>query len=87
MKNPFLIIESEATKLKENHTYFYQIQMQLALTKMDFCYFYIWGPKESKMLKVYKNETFWNTHKEEAKQFAKMVLVPELMANFYRKFK
>lgn len=83
IKNSFLKEDNGEIGLNLNHSYYYQVQMQLALKETTLCYFYIWGPKERQILKIYKNSEFWNHNSKKANLFAKMVIVPELMANYY----
>lgn len=85
IKNAYLKYENNEYNLDKNHTYYYQIQMQMALLGNDYCYFYVWGKKESCCLKIPKDTVFWNEKTQIANKFVYNVIVPELMANYYTK--
>jgi len=38
-------IVSENLILKKNHQYYFQVQGQLHITKINVCYFVVWTPK------------------------------------------
>lgn len=45
-------------KLKENHQYFYQIQMQLLLCEAKFGDFVVWSPNEYHIERIYINNAW-----------------------------
>ena len=60
-------------ELKQSHQYYHQIQLQLLVTKRDFCDFLIWTPAETAIQRVSvdsswrssnppKLEAFWSDH-------------------------
>ena len=46
-KNFYLSAASGEIKLDENHAYYYQVQMQLALSAQERCFFVVWSPTEA----------------------------------------
>lgn len=58
-KNFYLDAKKGKIVLKENHQYYYQIQMQLALSKTDRCFLVVWSAKELIHLEVKPNPQFW----------------------------
>lgn len=72
--------------MNRNHAYFYQVQIQMAVCHVDFCYFYIWSDKiQIPPLKIPFEPTFWREKSVKAFRFAKNVIIPELMNSFYTK--
>lgn len=64
--------------LKESHYIYHQIQMQLAVTRLKWCYLLLWTPSGMLTLKVLFNEKFWMTIKIKLLEFHSHYLVPEL---------
>jgi len=46
-------------KMDWNHRYFYQVQGQLNITKLEYCIFAVWTPKSMKILRIDKDNIFW----------------------------
>ena len=47
-------------KLDRNHSYFYQIQIQLGVCKLEYAYFVIWTTNDMHFEKIAFNEQFWD---------------------------
>ena len=45
--------------MKENHAYFDQIQGQMAITKRNWCYFYVYTQKGQYIEKIDFNQAYW----------------------------
>jgi len=45
--------------MNRNHRFFYQVQGQLNITERDYCVFTVWTPKSLKMMRVKRDELFW----------------------------
>lgn len=58
--------------------YYYQIQMQMAITEKSTCYLVVWTKQNLEIIKVPFNESFWE-EKKEAENFFYQVLLPELI--------
>lgn len=86
-RNSFLQTVNGQLSLKTDHAYYYQIQMQLALTEKKLCYLVIWTKKNFELIKVQFNEIFWSEKQREAKDFFQKVLLPELLGKFYTREK
>lgn len=71
------------SRLSENHAYYYQIQMQLGITRLGYCDFVVWNKNKFIMEQIYLNETFWETESKTASMFFYNVIVPELLGKFY----
>lgn len=69
--------------LLENHPYFYQIQMQLAITKVKYCDFVVWNSESFIRKRIYLNEAFREEKSLKAINFFKKVLLPELLGRYF----
>lgn len=85
LKDPYILRENDSYKVNRYHSYFYQVQMQMAVCGVQFCYFYVWSPRIQIRLKVPFDAVFWQENSVKAFRFAKNVIVPELMNSFYTK--
>lgn len=77
------LIPGDQTVLDKKHKYFYQIQMQMALSKTKFCYFIMWSPKDFFVEKVNFDSNFWQEKSAKALLFHREVILPELLAKYY----
>lgn len=55
----FEISGGETLKLKENHSYFYQIQGQLRIARKEFCYFVVFTHSDLHVEKIYYDPAFF----------------------------
>lgn len=85
LKDPFIEVVNGTYCLKNDHEYYYELQMQMALGKCNFSYFYIWSPRFRITNKVYFDSLFWTENSVGALKFAKEVLSIELMSSFFTK--
>lgn len=69
--------------MNSSHMYYYQVQMQMAITKTTSCFFGIWAPHQFYLIQVKFNSTFWTEKSKLALLFHQKVVLPELMAKFY----
>lgn len=76
-------------EFKEDHEYYYQVQMLIFVTNSDFCDFVVWQPPPSAAIvkRVFKNEPFWQEKYAKASDIFQKVLLPELLGNYYSKKK
>ncbi|CAG2189629.1 unnamed protein product [Mytilus edulis] len=56
-------------KLKKNDNYHYQIQMQMAVTGLDWCDFFVWLENDSHLETVYFDSEFWEATKDKLDLF------------------
>lgn len=59
-----LHIQDGELKLKKNDNYHYQIQMQMAVSGLSWCDFFVWLENESHLETVYFDENFWQKAKD-----------------------
>lgn len=65
--------------LPESHTYYYQIQGQLAITDRDWCDLFVWSPSDHVTIRVSRNKTFWAKILPSLLSFYLEVLLPEII--------
>lgn len=85
LKDPYILLESNCYKINQKHSYFYQLQIQMAVCRLDFTYLYVWSPKLQIKVKVLFEPSFWQENSVKAFKFANTVIVPELMNSYYTK--
>ena len=64
--------------LKKSHSYYYQVQMQLAVTGYSWCDFFLCTTKDSFQQKIYFDKSFWLVNKCKLEMFHSKVVVKEL---------
>src|SRR6056300_1384636 len=57
-------IDDQRYQLKENHNYFYQILMQLAVTGLEWCDLFVWCENDSASITIYFDANKWNSVQE-----------------------
>ncbi|CAG9825790.1 unnamed protein product [Phaedon cochleariae] len=71
--------------LEPEHSYYYQVQMRMHVTKSKFCYFVVWSPNHSISIKIHAVVLFWNENFPRAHEFHKRVVLPELLGRYFTK--
>lgn len=66
MTNPFIISENNIYSLKQTHNYYFQVQMETKLLKLNSCYFYIWSKEQSITMEIFRDDVFWQNNNEKA---------------------
>lgn len=69
--------------LDHKHAYYYQIQMQMAITGRQYCDFVVWSKHSFFIERVYFNEQFWLTESHIAKYFFYKAVMPELLGKYF----
>lgn len=70
-------------RLKRNHAFYYQVQLQMYVTNREFCDFVVWSPQEMFVERIKINKDFLKQAIHRALEFHKKVIVPELLARFF----
>lgn len=84
-KNSCLCSKNGEISLKRDHTYYYQVQMQIFLSELRYCDFVIWSPKIFFKERILPDLDFWNKHCEIALNFHREVIMPELLGKYFTK--
>lgn len=85
LKNPYILHENNSLVINRKHEYFYQLQIQMAVCRVEFSYFYIWSQSIQVCVRVCFEQDFWLENSVKAFRFARNVIVPELMNSCYSK--
>lgn len=86
MKDPYIkVTEDNKFEVIKKHECYYQMQMQMALLDCKSCLFVIWSPKVFEVIKVERNEQFWEEKFPKANTFFENFIVPELMGKYFTK--
>ena len=73
-------------RLKRDHAYFNQVQMQLFVTKKSYCDFILWTEKDSStpfIKRIILDEAFVVKELQIAEEFDKKCILPELIAKVF----
>lgn len=73
--------------LDNNHAYYYQVQMQMAVTNTSYCYFVAWTKKNIFYEKIEFRNEFFAEKKAKAMLFHEQVVMPELLGKYFTKRK
>ena len=79
-------LESQEDKfqLKKNHSYYYQVQLQLATTGTPYCDFVVWLSQENMHIeRVVPDNAFFLTNVIKAEVFFKSCILPELISKWF----
>ena len=72
------------SKLKKSHAYYYQVQMQIYLHKVQFCDFVVWTTKGIRVERIVaEQEEFFTDVIADVNEFYKFCLLPELIGKWY----
>lgn len=66
-----------------NHEYYFQIQLQLLLSKRNYGYFVVWSRESSIIVKVEISNDFLFEQIGLGKQFFRFVIMPELLGKYF----
>ena len=77
--------KSGSLHLANDHAYYYQIQLQMAATKTNYCDFVVWSPDSSDLYieRIKFNEEFFEESVVKAAHFYKVGVLPELLGKWY----
>ena len=78
-KSSCLEIVDEKIKLKKDHSYYAQVQMQLAITTQSWCDFILFTKKGLVIDRVHYDADYWSKLQDNLVRFYFKMLLPELM--------
>ena len=72
-------------KVKRDHAYFHQVQMQLFVTKCDYCDFILWTKKDDSLCveRITFDSEFFQKELELARTFFIKCIIPELLGKWF----
>ena len=71
--------------LKRSHKYFYQVQMQLFVTKKQYCDFVVWSPGMMNVERIMPDTVWWDEKSRQGMRFHAECVMPELCTRFFTK--
>ena len=69
--------------LKPAHSYYYQCQLQLHVTKYSYCDFVLWTKQGILIERVHRDDAFVENCLPAAKNFVEFCILPELLSTWY----
>ena len=69
--------------LKRNHSYFYQVQTQLNVCKVQYCDFVVWTEQNTVIERIVVDKPFFEDILEDVKHFFIYGMLPELLGKWY----
>ena len=70
-------------RLRINHSYYYQVQLQMKICEVSYCYFVVWSPNELIINKIDYNNGFVETALSKGLTFFMHGVLPELVGRWY----
>ena len=70
-------------RLKHDHSYYYQCQMQIFATKREFCDFVVWSSNELHVERLTLDEDLMASSISIAEKFWKLCVLPELLGKWF----
>ena len=83
----YLEVVDNKISLKKSHSYYYQVQMQLAVTGYSWCDVFLCTTKDSFQQKIYFDKSFWLVNKCKLEMFYSKVVVKELLRGNFNTIK
>lgn len=70
-------------RLRTDHSYYYQVQLQMFVTQRKYCDFVLWTVREFVMLRVYYDSEFSSAMAQRCQLYFERVVLPELCFNYW----
>ena len=77
--------DNEELKLKTDHAYDYQVQMQMKFAHAQYCDFLVWRKTEFIIDRILPDVSFIDNALAKANTFVKTALLPELIGRWFTK--
>ena len=71
--------------LKEDHSYYYQVQMQMKLCHVQYCDFVVWRKNDIFIQRIQLNSAFIHEAFAKVEPFIRLAILPELVGRWYTK--
>ena len=78
-----MIKQSDNWMLKRDHSYYYQIQMQLHVCRWSHGDFVVWSKDGILVERILRDDTFFNSHMDAIKHFFIYGILPEIIGKWY----
>ena len=83
VKDKAFCLEEETFLLKQDHPYYFQVQLQMKLCNVKFCDFVVWGKDGTLKQRVNYDAKCIDDSLEQVKAFVKMCVLPELLSRCF----
>ena len=83
----WLKYENNQVTISKEHSYFYQIQAQLAICEKEYCDLVIWSEKSLLVKRIFPDPEFWKIILNKVNIFHKQIIMPELVAKYFSRSK
>ena len=88
MSNSFLVLQDNGhCKLAKNHAYYFQVQLQMYVTKTNYTDFVVWSRQQMCIERIYFDAIFVESNIRTAKIFHSNVIIPQLLVRWYSESK
>lgn len=82
-KNSCVVLKDGVVTLDRNHSYYYQVQMQIFVANLQYCDFVIWSPKIFFRERILPDFEFWDKNSGIAVKFHAEIIMPELLGRYF----
>lgn len=82
-KSAPLVKDNGVIKMNTKHQYYFQVQMQMFVADVLYCDFMAWNDSNHIIVRVEKDQSFWNNEYPKTTTFFYDVILPELLECYY----
>ena len=75
--------ENGTLKLKNDHAYYYQIQLQMKICQVQYCDFVVWKEEDMFVQRIPIDMEFIDDAMENVQPFTKLAILPELVGKWF----
>ena len=79
--------DNDSLQLKEDHTYYYQVQFQMKICQVDYADFVVWKEKDLFVQRITIEKEFIDDAMKRAEPFVKQGILPELVGKWFTRQK
>ena len=83
ISNYCMMNENGHWKLKRDHAYYYQVQMQMAVCQLKFCDFVVWSEKDYIIERITFDVDFYASKMDKVQNFFVYGMLPEILGKWY----
>ena len=73
----------DGLRLKEDHAYYYQVQLQMKMCQVDYADFVVWKEEDLFVQRIKIDKEFIDDAMERAEPFVKQGILPELIGKWF----
>ena len=77
--------DDSGLRLKVDHAYYYQVQLQMKVYQVEYANFVLWREEEMFVQRIVMDREFIDDAIEKAEPFIKFVILPELVGKWFTK--